>query len=77
MTVETITRLRCDRCQTIEEYESEKDVATYSYRFSLTAGPDLPYMPRSVDICKLCALELVHSWFRRPPRSPAPTEGGE
>jgi len=73
MATETLTRLKCDRCGGVEEYEDDAALRQYSYRLSISNGSDIPYMPRAVDICKDCTLGLVHSWWRKDQAAPRPT----
>lgn len=77
MATETLSRLRCDHCNAVEEYESDEALRLYSYRLSLSNGSDMPYMPRNCDLCKDCVLDLIHNWWRKPRGSLNPSADGD
>lgn len=72
MTVETITKFKCDRCEQVTEYGDEQEQRKYTFGLSLVNGDDVPYMPRRADLCRTCVIDAVHQWWRK--LSPKPKD---
>lgn len=67
MAVQQITRFTCDRCNRAQELTRYEDIELNTYRFQYEHGEDLPYLPlsRVMEICHNCAMDFVHSYWRK------------